>query len=281
MNLQELEIYSKKPPLYEKGNSIMWIDAYISKQLLEIHVNPELDLASRRKQSIDNTVEFILRSCGTSKRKILDLGCGPGLYAERLAEAGHQVTGVDFSETSVAYASNQARKKKLDIDYLCQDYLTLDYKDKFDIVLLIYTDFGVLNPSEREKLLAIIHKALTSDGMFIFDVINAKNLEQKFQEHNTWTIEPGGFWKDSPYLVLMNGFHFTDEKVFLQQHIIIDETEKIKTYRFWTHYFENADIIKTLTDNGFTDIESFDNILPETDIWNGDNITFYKTVKCK
>lgn len=117
--------------------------------------------------------------------------------------------------------------------------------------------------------------------MFIFDVINAKNLEQKFQEHNTWTIEPGGFWKDSPYLVLMNGFHFTDEKVFLQQHIIIDETEKIKTYRFWTHYFENADIIKTLTDNGFTDIESFDNILPETDIWNGDNITFYKTVKCK
>lgn len=281
MNIKELEISSKKPPLYEKGNSIMWTDEYISKQLLEIHLNPEVDLASRTGQSIDNTVEFILRSCKKPGLNILDLGCGPGLYAERLAESGHRVTGVDFSETSIEYASDQARLKNLDINYICKDYLTLDFKDKFDVVLLVYTDFGVLIPSEREKLLAIIRQALTSGGMFMFDVINDKNLEQKFQEHKTWTVESGGFWRDSPYLALINGFHYSSEKVFLQQHIIIDQTENIKTYRFWTHYFENADIIHTLTENGFTDIEFFNNILPHTDIWNGDNITFYKSFKCE
>jgi len=280
MDLKELETYSKKPPLYEKGNSVMWTDEYISKQLLGIHLNPELDLASRGKQSIDRTVEFILKSCRASGLNILDLGCGPGLYAEKLAEAGHHVTGVDFSENSIRYASDHARTKNLDIDYICRDYLTLEYRNKFDVVLLVYTDFGVLIPSERDKLLTIIHNALKSGGRFLFDVINEKNLEQKFREHRTWEVESGGFWRDTPYLALINGFHYADEKVFLQQHIIIDQSEKISTYRFWTHYFERADIFKILGNNGFTNMEGFDDVLPHTDIWNGDNITFYLTEKC-
>lgn len=258
----------------------MWTDKYISKQLLEIHLNPEIDLASRTKKSINNTIEFISKLCDNSKLNILDLGCGPGLYAERLAELGHNVTGVDFSESSIEYASNQANVKKLNIDYICNDYLSIDYHDKFDLVLLVYTDFGVLIPSEREKLLANIHKALKSNGVFIFDVINNKNLEHKFQENKAWTFEPNGFWADTPYLELTNGFHYSNEKVFLQQHIIIDQTGKIKTYRFWTHYFKNDDIIRILMKNGFTNTESFENILPNTNFWNGDNITFYKTIKC-
>ena len=279
MDLKKLENLSKKPPLYEKGDSVMWTDKYISKQLLKIHLNPEIDLASRTKKSIDGTIEFILKFCNKTGLQILDLGCGPGLYAERLAESGHRVTGVDFSETSIEYASNRAGIMKLNIDYLCKDYLTLDFKEKFDIVLLIFTDFGVLVPLEREKLLANIHMALKPDGTFIFDVVNTKNSDQKFQEKKNWTFETCGFWKDSPYLELTNGFNYPDEKVFLQQHIIIDQTEKIKTYRFWTHYFENADILKILTNSGFSNTASFESILPNDGIWSGDNITFYKTAK--
>jgi 2-polyprenyl-3-methyl-5-hydroxy-6-metoxy-1,4-benzoquinol methylase len=279
MNFNKLEIALKKPPLYEKGDSIMWTDKHISKQLLEIHLNPEIDLASRTKKSIDNTIDFILKFCDGSKLNILDLGCGPGIYAERLAESGHNVTGIDFSRTSIEYASKQAQIKKLDIDYICEDYLTIDYNDKFDLVLLVYTDFGVLIPSEREKLLENIHKALKSNGIFIFDVINDKNLAHKFQENKTWNLETNGFWKDTSYLELKKGFHYINEKVFLQQHIIIDHTEKIKIYRFWTHYFEKDDIIKVLRNNGFPNIESFENILPNVNVWSGNNITFYRTKK--
>jgi len=281
MDLNKLNIAIKKPPVYEKGDSVMWTDKHISKQLLEIHLNPEMDLASRTKQSIDKTIDFILNFCKKSKMEILDLGCGPGLYTERLAENGHSLTGVDFSENSISHASNQAKKKNLNIDYLCQDYLALESEDKFDLIMLIYTDFGVLIPSDREKLLKNIHKALKTNGIFIFDVINNKNLEQKFQEQRQWTYEKYGFWKDTPYLELTNGFNYLNEKVFLQQHVVIDQTENIKTYRFWTHYFESKDIKEILSTNGFTYIESFENILPETSIWNGENVTFYKTLKYK
>jgi SAM-dependent methyltransferase len=279
MDLKQLEIALKRPPLYEKGDSVMWTDEYISKQLLELHLNPEIDLASRTQQGIDKTIEFILSHCDKPKLEILDLGCGPGLYAERLAEAGHHITGVDFSETSVEYASSQAKVNRLNIDYFCKDYLTIDYKDRFDLVLLVYTDFGVLISSDREKLLSNIHKALKPEGIFIFDVINKKNLEQKFKEDKTWSFETGGFWNNNPYLELINGFYYLNENVFLQQHIIIDQTEKIKTYRFWTHYFEEKDIIEILSHQGFNNTESFGEVLPATNIWDGDNITFYKTTK--
>jgi SAM-dependent methyltransferase len=99
---------------------------------------------------------------------------------------------------------------------------------------LIYTDFGVLIPGDREILLQNIYKALKPGGLFIFDVINAKKVAQKFQETRNWTFETSGFWKDGPYLELGSGYHYP---------------------------------------------ESFHKILPSTSIWNGDNITFYKTQK--
>ncbi len=34
-------------------------------------------------------------------RRVLDLGCGPGLYARRLEAAGADVTGVDLSRVSI------------------------------------------------------------------------------------------------------------------------------------------------------------------------------------
>jgi len=279
MDFKILDQAAGRPPLYEKGDSVMWTNDHISGQILEMHLNPEMDLASRVELSIDRTVEFILLNCNRSKMRILDLGCGPGLYAERLAKAGHHVTGVDFSESSIRYASDQAKKKNLIIDYHCLDYLTLDFKEQFDLVLLIYTDFGVLIPSDRAKLLHNIYKALKPDGRFIFDVINTRNLNQKFQEKRTWTYERGGFWNDQPYLELQEGFKYPDQKVFLHQHIVIDQTASIKTYRFWTHYFDPGDIEEILADTGFNNTECFDEVLPATGIWNGDNITFYRTEK--
>jgi len=164
MDLRKLKIAIQKPKLYEKADSVMWTDKYISKQLLKAHLDPEIDAASRIKQSIDNTVNFISKHCNKSYLNILDLGCGPGIYTEKFAELGHQVTGVDFSENSIAYAKKQAKEKKLNIKYICKNYLELDYENRFDLILIIYTDFGVLIPKERDRLLLNIFKALFTLG---------------------------------------------------------------------------------------------------------------------
>ena len=86
MNMKTAEIinHSSQPQLYEKGNSVMWTDSHISKQLLNVHLNSEIDLASRKTITIKNTVEWILGTTDLRNLNILDLGCGPGLYSEIL-----------------------------------------------------------------------------------------------------------------------------------------------------------------------------------------------------
>ena len=281
MKIAEIINNSSKPQLYEKGNSVMWTDSHISKQLLDVHLNSEIDLASRKTTTIKSTVEWILENSSLKKLNILDLGCGPGLYSEILAKEGHKVTGVDFSAHSIEYAKKEAEKKNLDITYLYKNYLELDLEENtFDLVTLIYTDFGVLQPFERDQLLDLIKKVLKPKGTFIFDVLNDKSIESKTSP-KSWEVSEHGFWKDKPYLALSESFLYEEEKVILYQHILLDEQENIDVYRFWTHFFSHPDLAEILNDHGYNNVSFYEDVLPQGDLWSGENVTFCKAFNDK
>jgi SAM-dependent methyltransferase len=276
--IKEILKYSKKPEIYEPGNSIMWTDKHISEQLLQIHLNKDIDLASRRRTTIDTTLDWILNQTGRKQMAVLDLGCGPGLYAEILAGKGHKVTAVDFSQNSISYAKSEAAKKNLDIQYVQKNYLELDYENQFDLVILIYTDFGVLLPEERDRLLSNIYKSLKPGGVFIFDVLNDKDLNKKAAPKN-WELTDRGFWKNKPYLALSDSFIYPENNVILYQHIILDENGSNDVYRFWTHFFNNKNLSDILEIHGFRNIGLHDDVLPGDDLWSGNNVTFCAALK--
>lgn len=280
MKISEIITQSEKPELYEKGTSFMWTDEHISKQLLNVHLNPDIDLGSRKKSTIVKTANWILE---TQKEKgklnILDLGCGPGLYTEIFAENGHSVTGIDISKNSIKYAKKSAEEKKLDVSYLNANYLEIDLEaDKYDLVVLIYTDLGALIPNERDILLKMIYRVLKKGGTFIFDVLKDTDIENKISP-KTWEASYSGFWKDSPYLALSESFLYQEEKVILFQNNIIGTIGNIETYRFWTHFFSQIDVRKMLEPHNFTDIHFREDVLPKGDMWNGDNVIFTMTSK--
>jgi 2-polyprenyl-3-methyl-5-hydroxy-6-metoxy-1,4-benzoquinol methylase len=271
--MKHLLNYTKRPALYEKGTAVMWTDPYISKQLLQIHLHPDMDLASRKQSTIQSTAKWVLAKAAKEGMNILDLGCGPGLYSEIYAKKGHHVTGVDFSENSIAYAKQEAKDKGLNITYLYQNYLELDVpENQFDLATLIYTDLGPLLPSERDQLLANINKALKPGGILIFDVLNDKNLESKVSPKN-WEAADKGFWREGPYLALSESFLYKEQKVILSQHVVVEESNT-DVYRFWTHFFSQADLLEILSPYDFTDLGFHEDVLPEGDLWNGDNVTF-------
>jgi 2-polyprenyl-3-methyl-5-hydroxy-6-metoxy-1,4-benzoquinol methylase len=279
MRIKDVIKYSAKPDLYEKGTTSMWTDDYISKQLLDVHLNTEIDLASRKKTTIESTAKWILENANNRQLNILDLGCGPGLYAELFAKKGHNVTGIDFSKNSIEYAKNESEKKKLNIEYKNANYLELDMeKNSFDLITLIFTDFGVLSPDERDKLSSFIGKVLKPDGVFIFDVLNTKDIDKKLAPRN-WEVSEQGFWKDKPYLALSDSFHYVNENVVLFQHTVMDEEDNIDVYRFWTHFFSDSDLTEMLKKHGFNELSFHEDILPKGDLWNGDNVTFCKARK--
>jgi len=66
MNITNIIPKVEKPKIYEKGTAFMWTDKHISKQLLNVHLNPDIDLASRKKTTREKTANWII---GTQKGK--------------------------------------------------------------------------------------------------------------------------------------------------------------------------------------------------------------------
>ena len=162
----------RRPALFAPHEAPFWDDPHIATQMLAAHLDPETDAASRRPATIDATVAWIVEQLGLSAGdRVLDLGCGPGLYCQRLARLGLDVTGIDLSENSLLYAREQAAAEGLPIRYIHANYLTLDAAAEYDAALLIYYDFGVLPDPDRDDLLRRVRRALRPAGAFVFDVL--------------------------------------------------------------------------------------------------------------
>lgn len=95
----------RPPPFSAFTTPEFWDDPHISAKMLKAHLNPDTDAASRRHDFIDRSVEWIVSTFALSPRsRVLDLGCGPGLYAGRIARQAVPVVGIDVSRRSIAYA---------------------------------------------------------------------------------------------------------------------------------------------------------------------------------
>ena len=63
---------------------------------------------------------FIARATALAGRRVLDVGCGGGLLAESLAQAGASVTAIDLAPAMLEVARLHAHESALSIDYqLC------------------------------------------------------------------------------------------------------------------------------------------------------------------
>lgn len=138
----------------QQSTKALWTDPHIAKQMLTFHLDPTNDAASYRHDTIDSAVDWMSNHFDLEKgAAYLDLGCGPGNYTRRMAEKGYRVTGVDFSENSIRYATEEARSRKLEIDYQCISYLDIDFQSEFDLVAIISCDFSALLPADRTTFL--------------------------------------------------------------------------------------------------------------------------------
>lgn len=159
-NLTYILSQTSKPPLFEPGEPEFWDDPYISKSMLKAHLDQTHDGASRKTAEIEKTVSHLIGS-GFLKTgdRVLNRGCGPGLYSSRLCREGMRVTGIDISRNSIEYVRAQAEREQLDIGYSCTDFFDLEYEGAFDVVLQIYGEICTFPEEKRDLLLNIIHRA--------------------------------------------------------------------------------------------------------------------------
>lgn len=249
LDLKVLKDSIERPALHTKSTHRFWDDEHISAQVLALHLDPDLEAASRTHETIDAEAAFIIQATGMdSSKTVLDLGCGPGLYVKRFAETGARVTGVDMSARSLNYAEATIKPYYDNVSFVKMNYMELDMADTFDAVTLIYYDFCVLKPDEQKLLLNAVHKALKQDGVFTLDVITAN---RSIEEKTEISVCESGFWSPKPYMEICNSFVCSDPLVETVQYTIIAEDGETRIIRFYNHHFNLEQLTQLLAECGF------------------------------
>ena len=243
----------RRPALYERTTEKFWNDPYIASQMLEAHLEPDWDGASRSPEFINRSADWIMSLLPKDTKQqtaLLDIGCGPGLYTKLFAQRGLRVTGLDFSKNSIAYA----RRHDPDSKYILQDYLSMNFDNMFDMVTLIYCDYGALIPQERRELLGRIHKALKPGGLFLFDVFTPVIGRGKGEDDETsWEIYPyGGFWSAKPHICLEAEYYYGD--IAQGSRNVVIEENGIRCFNIWNCYFTRQSLLDETMGFGFSEV---------------------------
>jgi SAM-dependent methyltransferase len=113
--------------------------------------------------------------------RILDLACGFGRHANRLASLGHQVMGIDLTEGFLEIARLDAVRRGVQVDYRQGDMRRLDFDQEFDVVLSLFTAFGYFPDEENLDVMHRISRALRSGGLLVLDIPNRDSFLSNFR----------------------------------------------------------------------------------------------------
>ncbi|MBP7737656.1 MAG: class I SAM-dependent methyltransferase [Spirochaetes bacterium] len=238
----------------------LWTDDHTSHRMLEYHLNGSIDVSSRNINFIDRSAQWIISHFGlNADSEIIDFGCGPGLYTTRFARKGIGVTGIDFSKRSIEYARRAALDEKLDINYICSNYLDFEISRTFDLITMIMCDFCALSPDQRMLMLGTFKSILKPRGSILLDVysMNSYNAREEcsMYEYN----QLSHFWSADDYYSFQNTFKYDDVKVILDKYTIIEKSRKRVVYN-WLHYYSVDSLKEEFEENGLIITELFSDV---------------------
>ncbi|MFM2590165.1 class I SAM-dependent methyltransferase [Vibrio sp. TBV020] len=241
-----------KPVVWSEYTAdVLWTDEHIAKQMLAFHLNPDLSLASRTASFIEESVSWLVSEFKLDENsKVIDFGCGPGLYTHRFKAKGvGTVVGLDFSKNSLKHASKQAELANLAIEYNYGNYLEFNDSRKFDLITLVMCDLCALNPEQRAELYSKFKSLLALDGSIALDVYTATRFSNQSESLNLEKNSINGFWSDTDYWCIQSSFKYEDEKVTLDQYVISQEDKEWTVFN-WLQHFTLEELSQELDAHG-------------------------------
>lgn len=163
-----------------------WASYFDEKYLLEFE--PLFDATITRSE-VTRLIELLELPVGAS---ILDCPCGQGRHAHLLAEAGYDVTGVDYSAPLLAIAKARGTGSRL--RYRRGDMRTLPkpWSDKFDAVLNLFTSFGFFDDAKDDA--AVVRefaRVLAPGGTLVWYGGSRDGVVSRWVGRDSWTTTDG------------------------------------------------------------------------------------------
>jgi len=264
MNLNDLFHRDPEPKPWEEGEKIPWNDPDFNRRMLKEHLSQKHDAASRRTRTIKKQVDWIHNFVLDGKpSRILDLGCGPGLYAARLAALGHVCRGIDFGPASIEYAVKHAPEN---CSYTLGDVRTTDFGAGYDLVMFIFGEINVFKPEDAKLILSKAYAALNPGGALLLEPQTFDAVSGLGNQPATWYSAENELFSDEPHLCLMEPFWDEEQAVAIERFYIVDAASGVvRRYSASTQAYEKDQFSTMLEGAGFHDVEVFPSLSGKPD----------------
>lgn len=206
-------------------------------------------------RDFDEASEFIKRLFAflnmPTTAKVLDVACGRGRHAVSVSKLGYDVTGIDLSQNSIAFA------KKFESENLrfLQHDMCEPMSSKFDVVLNLFTSIGYFDDDEKnKKALLSFWENLKPNGVGVIDFLNVDYTSEKLVDSETIHSDGIDFFIQRKF----DGNHFYKQIKFKDSNQTFSFTEKVKALRLkdFQSYFDEIGI-KNFTCFGNYQLEEY------------------------
>ena len=182
--------------------------------------------------------------------EVLDLACGHGRIANRLAERGARVTGLDATPLFLERARADAEARGVDVDYVEGDMRELPWESRFDRIVNWFTAFGYFDDDEEDRrVLRAAHRALRPRGRLLIENNNTAELLGRWQP--SVVIE-----RDGNLMIDRSRFDPVSGRATTERVIVRDG--KTRGVTFSVRMFVAVELGGWLRDAGFSAVDFFD-----------------------
>lgn len=146
-------------------------------------------------------------------RRMLDVACGRGRHARFLASKGFDVSGIDLSVNSIAYARQFETEN---LHFFQHDMRLPFWINYFDYVFNFFTSFGYFaTRREHDDAVRTLSQSLKPGGLLLIDYLNVHYAENHLVHNETKQVEKTEYeihrWHDTNHffkkIIITNPSH--------------------------------------------------------------------------
>ena len=197
----------------------------------------------------------IAAEMGVNIRHAAECGCGTGAVTLRLAARGINMTGLDVSEDMLRIAGENARKRGLQVPFICQDMRALELPRRVDAVFSACDGVNYLTgEGDAAAFFRAAYAALKPGGGIFFDISSAYKIETVLGNNLL-----GGDGREAAYL-WQNSYNEKTRVVQMDLSVFIRQPDERYIRCDETHFqraYDTDEILDALGSAGFAGARAF------------------------
>lgn len=180
--------------------------------------------------------------------RLLDLACGHGRLANRLARRGVVVTGVDLTQHFIELAEREAAEMGVQVSYVLGDMRDLGWHEAFDSVVSWFTSFGYFDDDENRRVLEGVYEALAPGGRFLVDIPHRDVVVASVGGGASFVVE-----RDGDLMVDRNRFDPLSGRMLSRRTAVRDG--RVRRFSYFVRMLSFTEIRDWLLGVGFREVE--------------------------